>query len=220
MIGTRSTSLNEACYVLSFLDASSFLLRDWDSDFFHLFLANQPHAFGSYLERQMWNDAYLPESYGSFKLLGLASETTANTIWLTPKPGQQDQVLPSTDKSQDDTLRLRCGLEFALVRREGEPSHFVASHGVLSTHHRSPLRSLRNPLVLPLPHPRKVITRSCPEIKTATAWNNSRVPLSVRICLSLLPEHPSRQGSRQYWKSTKSLCFHLRLFWLGPRLFL
>lgn len=157
---------------------------------------------------------------GSFNLLGLALETTANTIWLTPQPGQQDHVPPSTDKTRDDTLRLKCGLECALVRRDGQPSHFVASHGVLSSHHRSPLRGLRNPLVLPLPHPREVITRSCPEIKTATAWSNSSVPLSVRVCLSLLPEHPSRQDSRQRWKSTKPLCFHLRLFWLGPRLFL
>lgn len=42
MIGTRGMSLNEACYVLSFLDASSFLLRDGDSDFFHLFWLTHP----------------------------------------------------------------------------------------------------------------------------------------------------------------------------------
>lgn len=32
--------------------------------FFSSVLANPPPALGSYLERRMWNDAYIPESYG------------------------------------------------------------------------------------------------------------------------------------------------------------
>lgn len=166
---------------------------------------------------------HIPESYGFVQPPWLGLWDEANTVRLNSKAwAARSRPAPCTDRTQDDTRRLKCALECALVRRDGQPSHFVASHGVLSTHHRSPLRGLRNPLVRPLPHPRKVITRSCPEIKTATAGNNSRVPLSVCICLSLslLPEYPIRQASGQRWRSTKPLCFHLGLFWLSPRLFL
>lgn len=43
MISTKRASPNEACYVLPFPDAFSFLLRIWDSDFFfHLFWLINP----------------------------------------------------------------------------------------------------------------------------------------------------------------------------------
>lgn len=78
----------------------------------------------------------------------------------------------------------------------------------------------RNPLVTSPPLPMKIIASSCPKIKTAAAWNNFSVPLSILICLRLLPEYPISQNSRQCLKWATLLRFHLGLFWLGPRLFL
>lgn len=169
-----------------------------------------------------WLCSYLRENLNSKGIplwepwIHSTSKIMANKILLIPKPRLHDKDSPQTPAEM-----TRKGSSVDSARHwSGESCNLVVEHSILIAYHSRPLWAPEIPWLLLLPHPRKIITSPCPKIKTATAWNDFSVPLRVLICLSLLPECPISQDSRQCLKCAKLLSFHLELFWLGPSLFL
>lgn len=210
-------------YFWTFLDALSFLLSHRDSGLFlFLFL----FFFIFYFFNLFWLCSYLRELDLRLQRHLLCRHP--------PKPWSH-----STSKTMADNYlfqRLSCkikpppktpakmthggwNVDANLHWSEEMDSPVILWSNIRSSAHTTEAHYRpRNPLVTSPPLPMKIIASSCPKIKTAAAWNNFSVPLSILICLRLLPE--DSQNSRQCLKWATLLRFHLGLFWLGPRLFL
>lgn len=144
-------------------------------------------------------------------LLRITSLATANTIDLLQDPGNKTSSFPQTQpKMIPWGRRAVWKLHWSEERERPVILWYTALDS--SCHHRRPWWTSGSSSLCFYP-----ITSSKEEIKLVIAWNESSVPLSGLIYLSLLQNAPSVRMPSSTNMGSPSFCRWL--FGLGPRLF-